>query len=263
MSGVPFHVDQVDHGADEHRAIRAVAERLLGSPNVCDQRKGRDLARLLALSDTAWHDRLALQAAVPLPDRCTLGLVANLTVTSLAWRSGQPVEHSSWKLLVAVEPYYPLAMPAVRFVDEVPYNPHVLHREHLPDEATLAPPLRLFIAAVRQGYDGGCCYLESSHWQTTPEFDLAFVIWQVSRVLAGVGVRAEPGALNQHACDYFMHLADQKRLPLGPPLPPPFIKSETFQEHTGGSENRRAGTGSIPSPTSSVDIEWIEEQSEL
>lgn len=203
--------------------IHQAAQRLIESENVCDQRKGRDLHRLSQLSTSGpWSEWFAADCVVPLGRQRTLTLLGRLRTASLVW-ARRPQPHDDWTLMIAMPPYYPLAMPQLRFVGQVPYNPHVLHRDHLPSEGDVPSELRRFVAQLREGYDGGCCFLDTTQWKATPQFDLALVVWQTSLILTGARIHGERGALNNHARDHYLRLAEQGALPLGPALPAPVL----------------------------------------
>lgn len=255
MCAKPF-----DNVSAQPISIDSLAARLMASPNVCDQRKGRDLARLQQLSTGVWRGSFTLQAAAPLGEHRVIALAGRLGVQSLAWNGQEPYPHDRWTVLIGLEHHYPLAMPQVRFVGEpIPYNPHVMHRDHVPDEATIPAELRHFLVQLREGYDGGCCYMASAQWETSPEFDLAMVLWQVSRILTGVRIHGEQAALNNHARDSYLRLADQGRLPLGPALPVPSAATVAPAEQQAdpveedGIMEWQAHDGE-----ESEDIEWIE-----
>jgi len=225
--------------------LEKVVNRLRESPNVCDQRKARDLEKLLALAEGPWAGRF-----VPLGADCggnrSLQVVAQLDVPGLAWR-GQPEPHQNWTMVIAVPHNYPMVQPEVRFAGVVPYCPHVVHREFLPDEKGLPPELRQFVEAVRAGRDGSCCYLRNSDWSPLATHDLATAVcFQVSRILCGARLFGERGSLNNHARDYYQRLEDEGRLPLGPALPVPWgtAAAEATSHAAGGDDEEDA-------------IEWI------
>ena len=214
--------------------VHRVVERLCESPNVCDQRKSRDVGRLQALADGPWSDRVVL-VGIDCGRQWSLDLVVQLDVAGLAWR-GRAEPHRPWTMLVAVPHNYPMAMPAVRFVGGVvPYCPHVIHREFLPDEARLPVELRQFVEAVRAGRDGACCYLRGAQWSPLTTHDLAMVVWQVGRILTGTRLFGEQGSLNNHARDHYQRLQDEGRLPLGPGLPAPWSASDGGRTGPDGS----------------------------
>lgn len=199
----PLRVDQVIRG-------------LIASPNACDRRKARDVQGLVQLSTGAWAGRFALAGAVAQPDG-TLHIIAQLTVRGLLW-NGKPQAHEQWLLALGMRPNYPLTMPGARFLNIVPYNPHVAHRAFVPEEHGLPADLQQFIQALRMGQDGGCCYARATEWSPAITHDLALATWQLSRVLTGTQIFGESGALNRDACDHYLSLGDQGLLPLGPAL---------------------------------------------
>ncbi|OHB85855.1 MAG: hypothetical protein A2V98_22235 [Planctomycetes bacterium RBG_16_64_12] len=201
--------------------LEQVVDRLRESPNVCDQRKARDIHKLKALAEGLWSGRL-----VPVGADCgrqrSLDVIVQLDMPGLVWR-GQPEPHRNWTMMIAVPHNYPTVQPEVRFVGrDIPYCSHVIHREFLPDEKGLPLELRQFVEAVRAGRDGECCYLRYKQWSPLTTHDLArAVTWQVSRILTGAKLFGERGSLNNHARDYYQRLHEEKRLPLGPALPMP------------------------------------------
>ena len=210
--------------------IDHVVRNLVASPNVCDRRKARDVQALVQLSTGPWAGRFALAGAVAQPDG-TLHIIARLTVRGLIW-NGEPQGHEPkyprespkissntlWLLALAMRPNYPLTMPAARFLNIVPYNPHVAHRAFVPEEHGLPADLQQFIHALRMGQDGGCCFARATEWSPAITHDLALATWQVSRVLTGAHIFGESGALNRDACDHYLSLGEQGLLPLGPAL---------------------------------------------
>jgi len=223
-----------------------VVARLGASPNVCDQRKARDIHMLNTLAEGHWSGRLA-----PLGADCgrqrSLDVAVQLDVPGLVWR-GQPEPHRSWTMVVAVPHNYPMVQPEVRFAGVIPYCSHVIHREFLPDEAGLPLELRQFIEAVRAGRDGACCYLRHAQWSPLTTHDLAVVIWQVSRILSGARLFGEQGSLNNHARDYYQRLDGEGRLPLGPALPVP---------SNGATANKSGRDPRSGDDDDEDDIEWI------
>ena len=194
-----------------------VAAELAATGNACDERKARDLLRLAELSAGAWSGRLLVEGLSAGPGR-SLDLSCQLKSPGLAWQ-GEPRPHDAWTLSLSLPHHYPLAQPEVRFVGAVPYNPHVVHRDFVPEDREVPAEFRAFVSACRSGYDGGCCYLRGSQWSSALSFDLALVLWQTSRILCGGCLYAERGALNLHGRDYYLRLAGEGGLPLGEPLP--------------------------------------------
>ena len=215
--------------------VHRVIDRLCKSPNVCDQRKSRDIGKLQALAEGPWSGRVAL-LGVDCGRQWSLDLVLQLDVAGLVWR-GRPEPHRKWTVLVAVPHNYPMAMPGARFVGGVvPYCSHVIHREFLPDEGGLPAELRQFVEAVRAGRDGACCYLRNAQWSPLTTHDLAMVVWQVGRILTGTRLFGEQGSLNNHARDYYQRLQEEGQLPLGPGLPTPWASSADGQSGPDGPD---------------------------
>ena len=160
--------------------LESMGRQLTGGANVIDRRKGRDLQNLLELQKGPWRDRCVVTDIVAAPRRQLL-LTVQLNVNGLAY-CDEPYPHGDWKLAVVVGQHYPLEMPNIRFLEPTPYNPHVLDTRFLPDEASLPPELRPYVEDLRAG-TGGCCFLESAQWTAALSHDLAFVIWQASRIL--------------------------------------------------------------------------------
>ena len=197
--------------------LEQIATELAATGNACDERKSRDLLRLAELSACPWSGRLLVEGLSAGPGR-SLDLACRLKVSGLGWQ-GEPQPHDAWTLTLSVPHHYPLAQPEVRFVGEVPYNPHVVHRDFVPEDREVPAEFRAFLSACRSGFDGGCCYLRGSQWSSALAFDLALVLWQTSRIVCGQCLYAERGALNLHARDHYLRLAGEGGLPLGEPLP--------------------------------------------
>ena len=232
--------------------VHRVIDRLRESPNVCDQRKSRDLGKLRALAEGPWAGRVVL-LGVDCGRQWSLDLVLQLDVAGLVWR-GRPEPHRKWTALVAVPHNYPMAMPAVRFVGGVvPYCSHVIHREFLPDEGGLPVELRRFVEAVRAGRDGACCYLRNAQWSPLTTHDLAMVVWQVGRILTGTRLFGEQGSLNNHARDHYQRLQEEGHLPLGPGLPAPWASAAGGQSGPDGPDL----TGELDDEDDA--IEWVHE----
>jgi hypothetical protein len=197
-----------------------VIRRLMESKNVCDQRKARDLRVLQELSRGAWAGRLAPLGVVVRPESGSFVVIVRLAANGLVWRDGAPQPNSVWALALEVPTNYPMAMPGCAFAGEIAYNPHVTHRDFVPDPAGLPAALQQFVRMLRDGgRDGVCCYARHSEWRPDLEHDLARIILQVSRILTGAHVWGEHGSLNNHARDYYLRLGTEGKLPLGPALP--------------------------------------------
>ena len=212
--------------------LESVARQLTGGANVIDRRKGRDLLNLAELQKGPWRDRCSVTDIGVAPRRQLL-LTVQLNVNGLAYGDA-PYPRGDWKLAVVVGHRYPLEMPNLRFLDPTPYNPHMLDSRFLPDEASLPPELRPYVEDLRAG-TGGCCFLETAQWTAALSHDLAFVIWQASRILTGNRLHMEAASLNQHARDYYLRHADQ--FPLGPALTAPSdAVAEAASKQTDGAE---------------------------
>lgn len=226
--------------------LDTVVGELGASPNLCDQRKARDIQALIQLSRGAWAGRFALLGALANADRMLI-LVTQLIARGLVW-SGRPQGHEQWTLALGMRHNYPLSLPAASFVQVVPYNPHVAHSAFVPEERGLPPELQQYIRALRMGQDGGCCFVRTAQWSPAVSHDLALAVWQVSRLLTGAHFFGEQGALNRHATSHYLALAEQGLLPLGPPLPPPRTPE------AGAITRLQAG---IAAEGGDDDIEWV------
>ncbi len=226
--------------------LRRAVDRLLESTNPSDLRKGRDLRQLSELSEGLWNGRFAPAALIGLSDE-RLGLLAMLKVAGLIWSDG-PQAHDAWTLLITLPRHYPLASATVQFVGHVPYNPHVVHRAFVPDRAGLPAELHSYVAAVRSGQDGGCCFVRHTQWAADVTCDLSLLVWQVSRLLCGARIHGERSSLNDQARDHYLQLRDKGQVPLGPALPFPHGSS---QELCAGFED------SQQMPDCDEAVEWL------
>jgi hypothetical protein len=183
------------------RAMQAeeVIERCLASSNACDQRKGGDLAHLVASAN------LSLTAICRLHARGLVSLDRRIC----------PQEQ--FRFALAIPHRYPLSLPVVKFVGDIPYSPHVVHRSFMPESAGIPPELQEYLR-LGEGY---CCYLRSSQWSIALSSNLAVIVWQISRLLTLDKLFGEMGSLNPSARDYAIRLQDEGQTPLGPPLPYP------------------------------------------
>jgi hypothetical protein len=187
------------------------------SANVCDRRKVRDLRGLEAFCRGPWRDRFEIVKAGSMPDR-SLGMVCALRANGLVWANGAPQAHDIFAFVLGLPPNYPVAIPSVRFLDPVPWSPHVVHADFLPPLNGLPAEFQEY---VRQGH-GHCCYLRTFQW--TPDaatHTLATVAWQISRILTLSKSWAEVNSLNLVARDHALRLAREGAVPLGAPLPCP------------------------------------------
>lgn len=191
--------------------MEGVIGRLLASASHCDKRKGVDLGGLLELARGAWQGRfgvLGFAAAT----RGALAAVCALSGTRSLVRADELGD--AFRFALVIPPRYPLSMPHVQFLDPVPFSPHVVHPESLPDPAGLPAELQGYI---RQGV-GYMCYLKADQWNAA-RGSLALAVWQVSRILSG-RVHGESASLNRAARDYLLRMraAGDQRIVLGPPL---------------------------------------------
>lgn len=235
-------------GAD----LGPIAAQFLASPNLIDQRKGRDLEELAALGRGAWKDRFQVLRCGSGPER-SLIVVAAVLARGLVWEGNRPRPHDAFVLALIVPHTYPLSPVEVRFLDggaagagvTVPFNPHVVHRDHPPDMTGLPPDLQ---AHLRDGH-GACCYVRHSQWSADASNSLAAVVWQVSRVLTGL-VFGEAHSLNPSARDVMLRMGAEGRLPLGPALPYP---------HAGSELPAAAEASAAAGGAEDADIQWQEE----
>lgn len=227
--------------------LHEVAGRYLASANTSDQRKGHDLAVLRRLAAGLWAGRFAVPACGSGPGR-ELVLLCRMGATGLIWSGERAVRHDDFAFAMLVPHTYPLAMPQVRFVQVVPFNPHVVHREHLPALGHLSAELQAYL---RQGHDGVCCYLRSAQWSPDTSCNLALVVWQVSRILTGKARHGEVNSLNPAARDEMLRLAEEKKLPLGDPLAYPHEEDAAEEGETPEAEPAFAFA-------EGEDIEWVD-----
>lgn len=201
------------------KPLLQIIQRLLPSKNVCDMRKARDfeMLRQAAAEDGPWSGRCIVDGVGP-ADRGTIYIAIRLqNVAGLILSDGKVQPHANWDLRIYVPMHYPYSKPEVKFQgSEIPFNPHVLHRESLIDEESLPRELLEFLEAMRNGQEGWMCY--AAGWSPLATHDLTLLVWQVSRILGG-RVFGEKYSLNNLARDYYLRLGQEGRLPLGPPLP--------------------------------------------
>ena len=229
---------------DPTMTVESVIQRLVASPNVCDQRKGRDIGMLQELGQRAWAGRLAPMGIHPGPGGRSFFVVGRLRTAGLAWRNGEPQQNSIWTMALEVQASYPLVMPGCVFVgQENPYNPHVTHRSFIPDAAGLPPVLQQYLRTLREGgRDGVCCYARSTEWKSDASHHLALIVWQCSRILCGARLWGERGSLNNDARDYYLRLGREGKLPLGPALP----YENVFGDRPAGPAGLNAGPAGLP-----------------
>jgi hypothetical protein len=133
-------------------------------------------------------------------------------------------------------------MPGFQFLPPaIPFNSHVIHKDHLPEQASLLPELQ---ALIRSGRHGGCCWMASDQWQPTIDMSLALAVWTVSRILTGDKMHGEAASLNRTARDAMLRLREEGKLPLGPALPCPV-------------DGPAAGAAGAPTPGDDLDFEWV------
>ncbi len=228
--------------------IETVIERCRGSKNVCDIRKAHDLEHVRELATGLWKDRLIVEGLFGTPD-LSLAIICRLRVMGLIWNAGRAVPRDSFRLLLLMPHNYPLSIPRVQFVTEIPFCPHVVHASFLPPVAGLPADLQTYL---RMG-QGQCCFVRAGQWSRDPDCDSATVLWQVSRILCLDVMFGEKGSLNASARETAIRMRDEGKTPLGLPLPLP-----------GRSEV--AGQGVLPVGNSGensdaiTDIEWIEDE---
>jgi hypothetical protein len=201
------------------KSLAQVVAALGPSKNVQDIRKARDLEVLGRVAGNLWKGRCIVRG-VGAGEQGALAVALSLSgVAGLVLRGDQPEPNDVWDLLVYLRPQYPFARPEVRFESgTVPFNPHVLHRDSIIDEESLPREMVHFLEAMRGGQEGLTCY--AADWPPLATHDLALLVWQVSRILGG-RVFGEKYSLNNAARDFYLRLAAEGRLPLGPPLPLP------------------------------------------
>ncbi|MBN2564803.1 MAG: hypothetical protein JXB46_03750 [Candidatus Eisenbacteria bacterium] len=227
--------------------LGGVVARLKASPNVCDQRKGRDVEALMALAQGKWSSRFSLVRAFPGPQR-SLTLLCELVISGLVWRN-QPEPHSDWLIALGLPWNYPLAMPGAGFLRDVPYNPHVSHRAFALEPRGLSAELHRYVEELRSGRDGGICFVRASQWTADSTRDLALLIWQISRILSGNVLYGEAAALNHSARDHYLRLKQEGKLPLGPSLP--------FPHENGSLQGHFAEQAHAAVSDEDPDIEWM------
>jgi hypothetical protein len=241
--------------SEQHHAARTestasvalLADKLSRQPNVCDQRKGRDLKLLHEASQGIWQEFLS-DLRIAVGTRQSLLLTGRLKVGGLVW-ADQARIHNDWGIEIMIPRHYPIAQPEVRMESPVPYNPHVLHNEFLPDERELPAELRPFLEEIRAGAAGRCCYL--GQWQADLTHDLRLVVWQISRILSGACFHGEANSLNNHARDYYLRLKKQGGLPIAAALP--VVIDETATDRTGDRRSLEMWDGE---PGDDADVLW-------
>jgi hypothetical protein len=188
------------------------------SSDPCAQRIMFDINTLRALSEGQWRDRVRI-AGFNFDPRGALLVRVELQAQGLRWSAGGPAAWDRWDLVLVVPPRYPLQMPGVVFIREVPFCPHVVHRD-CPPPGRLPPGLQDYLV---RGH-GHCCYMQSTDWSwDVAACNLAVVLWQVSRIVTLEKVHGEANGLNHVARDHATRLAAEGRTPLGPALPLPEI----------------------------------------
>ena len=181
--------------------------------------------RLRVLGRVLWANRFEILGFGGRPDGA-LSMLCRLRATGLIWQ-GEPGPHDTFTFTVDIPRYYPLSPPGIRFVEPVPFCPHVVHEQFLPAMEHVPPE---FQAYLRAGGHGNCCYLRSSQWSSDPAtHDLAIVVWQLSRVVTLGKAVGEVQSLNPRARDHALRLAQADRLPLGKSLPYPSDHGEETQ----------------------------------
>jgi hypothetical protein len=212
--------------------MKAVVNPLQNSSNPNDRRKGHDAQGLLSMQQGLWSGRFALTGAAAGPRR-TLCLSARMQACGLTW-DGSPQPHDTWNIILAIANNYPLAAPAILFVDgPTPFNPHVLHKSFVPNRHGLSAELQQFLS---DDHDGACCYTLSSDWSTSLDHDLVLVCRQVSRILVGSKLHGERNSINAQARDYYLKLHEMGHLPLGPALPLPAQCAAGAKEGEGSED---------------------------
>jgi hypothetical protein len=229
-------------------SLQAVIESCLASANACDQRKGHDLSHLLAMQTGLWSGRFVVEGLFGLPS-LALAVLCRLRVNGLVWEDGGPRPHEVFRLVLLISHNYPLLVPGARFVDEVPYCPHVVHGSFLPDTAGIPSELQTYI---RMG-QGNCCFLRTAQWSSDLSCNLALVVWQISRILTFDKVFGEAGSLNASARDFAIRLRETGTAPLGSPLPHP------DRSHGLGLDAARAWDENGQSGCDN-DIEWVQDE---
>lgn len=227
------------------KRIIALAERS-GDPK--QQRVATEIANLHALSRGSWRGRVEIVDFAGGEDR-SLIMVTRLWAAGSVWRDGTvEVRDADWLLAVGLSPTFPLVMPTVQFLRPLPFNPHVVDRQFLPEPARLSSELQQWLRS--EGHGGQMCYLASSQWSPDIEtHNLTLVFWQASRVLTLARVHGESVSLNQPARDWCLRMRDEGRLPLGPALPIPIEVGERLV--LPDREDRAFGE-------QGEDIEWLE-----
>lgn len=237
--------------AEPAAQLGPLADNLAGQPNVCDQRKGRDLKLLHEAAQGIWRGRLT-DLQITGGQRQSWLLTGRLNIGGLVWAE-HPRIHDDWGIEIAIPRHYPLAQPEVRLESPVPYNPHVLHSEFLPDERELPAALRPYLEQIRAGSAGSICYLRQ--WQADLTHDLRLVVWQISRILCGACFHGEANSLNNHARDHYLQLKTQGGLPIAASLPM-FVAEGA----TAGNDDRRLLEFVTGNAGQDADILWSVEE---
>jgi hypothetical protein len=208
--------DQTKRGDVPDRLLAGLVAELRGSSSLRDNRIGRDLVVLTGLEQGAWKGLFHI-ADVGVSSRNELGIRCELATPGLVWEEGAPHLYRDWKFLLSIPAHYPEVMPRVRFDPPTPFAAHIVHAEHRPYPPGLPARLRAYLEAG----DGHCCFTD--HWSpATPAYDLALVVWMVSRIVGFAELRGERSALNPLARDHALRLrARGAEGSLGEPLPPP------------------------------------------
>jgi len=227
--------------------VEEIIDRCLASSDVCDQRKGGDLRHLAMQVQDRWRGRFAIKGFNASGD-LSLTMLCRLQVAGLVSRDRCICPHEQFRFALSIPHRYPLSLPGVRFVGEMPFCPHVVHRSFMPQMTGIPPELQEYLR-LGEGY---CCYLRSSQWSVDLSCNLALVVWQVSRLLTFDKLFGEMGSLNPSARDYALRLRDQGKTPLGRSLPYP-------AERPSAAGRESAGGASVMDADESCDaIEWVD-----
>jgi len=205
--------------------VPVAADKLCESDNPIDQRKGRDLRRVLELSQGVWKGLVTPLEVLPGAEGA-IALLANIKCAGLYYNGYEPIAHDLWTCAAILGSRYPLSMPLLQFVGRIPYAAHVINADFPPprNERELPEELARYLRAIREGQQNGAtCFCTHESWDPCSlEFDIARALYQASRILSGRAFHAEAGALNRSARDWFLMLAEKPDgLPLGPCLPFP------------------------------------------
>jgi len=220
--------------------LEEIVNQLLASENICDKRKGSDLLELLQLSRSLWQGRFDIVGIGGSAQERALVIVCAIQATGLIWADGGPKRHNKFICTLGIPHNYPLSKPNVRFLRDIPFCCHVVHREFVPEAKRLSSRLYEYL---RNG-EGCCCYIQSADW--TPSLTLSIVLWQVSQLLTFAKSHGEAGSLNPAARDYMQRCIENK-LPLGKSLPYPHDQVEILRPLHKKVKGKQ-------------DIEWISEK---